>query len=59
MVWYFSSTQFQTLQKLCLASHIHSMADLLYANAMQQLEVDLLGSPAAGIIGLLAEILSW
>ena len=31
------------------------MEDLLYVDAMQQLEVALLGSPASGLINLLAE----
>ena len=44
---------FQALQKICLASHIRRMADLLHADALQQLEVALLGSPAANVINLL------
>ena len=51
---YPSSSYFQALQKICLANHICSMADLLHVDAMQQLEVALLGSPVAGIIDLLA-----
>ena len=45
---------FQALQKICLADHIKRMAQLLHANAIQQLEVALLGSPAAQILHLLA-----
>ena len=44
----------QALQKFCLVSHIRSMAYLLHANAIQQLEVALLGSPAAQVIDLLS-----
>ena len=44
---------FQALQKICLANHIKSMAELLHAEAIQQLEVALLGSPNAHIIDLL------
>ena len=47
-------SHFQTLQKIHLVSHIWSMADLLHVNAIQQLEVALLGSPAAQVIDLLA-----
>ena len=42
-----SSSHFQALQKIYLASHIRSMADLLHADVIQQLEVALLGSPEA------------
>ena len=41
-------------QKIQLASHIHSLAELLHANAMQQLELALLGSPAAKVLDVLA-----
>ena len=47
----FDSTQ--TLQKICLTNHIHSLAKLLHADMIQQLEVALLGSPAAKILGIL------
>ena len=49
-----SSSHFQALQKICLTSHIRSMADLLHASMIQQLEVALLGSPAAQVIDLLS-----
>ena len=52
-VLYHSSSYFQALQKICLANHICSMVDLLHADAMQQIEVALLGSPVAGNIDLL------
>ena len=45
---------FQALQEICLANHIKSMADLLHVDAVQQLEVALLGSPAADVVGLLS-----
>ena len=48
------SSFFQALQKICQASHIRSMADLLHADTIQQLEVALLGSPAAQILDLLS-----
>ena len=41
-------TVFRLLQKICLVDHIRQMADLLHADAIQQLEVALLGLPAAG-----------
>ena len=44
----------QALQKICLASHIRYMADLLQADAVQQLEVALLGSLAAQVVDLLS-----
>ena len=37
----------QALQKIRLANHIHSLAELLHADAIQQLELALLGSPVA------------
>ena len=49
-----SLLHFQALQKICLRSHIRSMADLLHANVIQQLEVALLGSPAAQVLELLS-----
>ena len=49
-----SSSHFQALQKICLVNHITSMADLLHANAIQQLEVAVLGSSAAQVIDLLS-----
>ena len=49
-----SSSYFQALQKICHASHIRSMADVLHANTVQQQEVALLGSPAAQVIDLLS-----
>ena len=45
---------FQALQKIQLLNHIKSMAELLHANAIQQLEEALLWSPAAQILDLLA-----
>ena len=44
---------FQALQKIWLANHIKSMADLLHADMTQQLEGALLGSPAAQLLNLL------
>ena len=44
----------QALQKIHLANHIRHMADLLHADTVQQLEVALLGSPAAQVIDLLS-----
>ena len=44
----------QALQKIRLASHICRLAELLHANAMQQLELALLGSPAAKVLDVLA-----
>ena len=42
------------MQKICLADHIKRIAELLHDNAIQQLEVGLLGFPAAQILDLLA-----
>ena len=42
------------MQKIHLADHIKRMAELLHADAIQQLEVALLGSPAAQVLDLLA-----
>ena len=49
-----SSSHFQALQKICIVSHLRSMVDILHANAIQQLEVALLYSPAAQVIDLLS-----
>ena len=43
---------FQALQKIHLVNHSKSMAELLHANAFQQLEVAPLASPAAQILNL-------
>ena len=43
----------QALQKIRLANHICSLAQLLHADAIQQLEVALLGSPAAKLLDVL------
>ena len=43
----------QALQKICLANHICSLVELLHADAIQQLEVALLGSPAANMLDVL------
>ena len=40
---------------ILLANHIHRIANLLHMDAMQQLEVALLDSPASGLIHLLVE----
>ena len=48
------SSHLQALQKICLANHIRWMADLLHANAVQQLEVVLLGPPASEVIDFLS-----
>ena len=48
------SVSTQALQKIRLVSHIHSLAELLHPNAMQQLELALLGSPAAKVLDVLA-----
>ena len=44
----------QALQKIGLANHIHSLAELLHADVMQQLELALLGSPVARLLDVLA-----
>ena len=44
---------FQVLQKIHLINHMKSMAELLHADVIQQLEVALLGSPVTHVIGLL------
>ena len=43
----------QAVQKICLANHIQSIAELLHTDAIQQLEVMLLGSPVACLIDVL------
>ena len=43
----------QSLQKIRLAKHIHSLGDLLHVDAIQQLEVALVGSPAATLLDVL------
>ena len=43
----------QALQKIRLANHIHSLAELLHADAIQQLELALLGSLAAKLLDVL------
>ena len=43
----------QALQKIWLANHMHSLAELLHADAVQQLEVALLGTLAAKILDVL------
>ena len=48
------SSHFQALQKIHLAPHIRHMADLLHADATQQLEVAFLERPAAQVIDFLA-----
>ena len=48
---------FRALQKICLAYHIKIMVDLLHADAVQQLEVALLGPPAASLVDLLSAVL--
>ena len=48
----------QALQKICLADHIRKMANQLHADAIQQLEVALLGSPAAEVMDILSASLS-
>ena len=41
-----------------MADHIRQMADLMHADAIQQLEVALLGLPAAEVMDLLSSGLS-
>ena len=48
------SCHLQALQQIYLADHIRWMADLLHADAIQQLEVALLGSPGLEVIDLLS-----
>ena len=43
----------QALQQICLTNHICSLTELLHTDAMQQLEVALLGLPAARILDIL------
>ena len=51
---FFPYSLFQALQKIWLANHIKKMAELLHANAVQQLEVALLGSPASSMVELIS-----
>ena len=51
------SSHLEALQKIHLANHIRWMADLLYTNAVHQLEVALLGSPASEVMDLLSSVL--
>ena len=44
----------QGLQKIRIANHIHSLAELLHADAIQQLEVALQGSPATKLLNVLS-----
>ena len=44
----------QALQKICLANHIWSLAELLHADTVQRLEVALLGTLAAKILDMLS-----
>ena len=48
----------EALPRICLASHIRCVADLLHADAIQQLEVALLGTLVAQVIELLSGGLS-
>ena len=43
----------QALQKICLPNHMHSFTELLHADAIQQLEIALLGMPVAKILDAL------
>ena len=43
----------QALKKICLTNHIHSLAKLLHTDMTQQLEIALLGTPAAKILDIL------
>ena len=45
---------FQALRKICLANHICSIAELLPSDVMQQMEVVLLGLPAAKLLDILS-----
>ena len=42
------------MQKIHLASHIWNLPELLHADAIKQLEVALLGTPAAKVLGVLS-----
>ena len=44
----------QALQKIRMANQVCSLAELLHADAMQQLELALLGSPVARLLDVLA-----
>ena len=48
------SSHLQALQKIHLVNHIRWIVDLLHTDAVQQLEVALLGSPASEVIDLLS-----
>ena len=52
------NVHFQALQKIHLADHIKQMAHLMHVDTIQQLEVALLGSPAAEVTDLLLSDLS-
>ena len=43
----------QALQKIHLTNHIHSLAELLHADMIQQFEIALLGTPVAKILDVL------
>ena len=43
----------QALQKICLASHMHSLVELPHADAIQQLEVALLRTPTGKMLNVL------
>ena len=47
----FCSTQ--ALQKICHANHIHSLVEHLHTDMIQQLEIALLGTPAAKILDIM------
>ena len=44
----------QALQKIHVENHIHSLTELLHSDAMQQMEVALLGLPAAKLLNILS-----
>ena len=52
------SLHFQAQLNICLADHIRRMGNQLHADAIQQLEVALLGTPAAEVVDLLSASLS-
>ena len=54
----FLNPHLQALQKICLVDHRRHMADLMHADAVQQLEVALLGLPTAEVVDLLLMDLS-
>ena len=49
----FCSTQ--ALQNICLSNHIHSLAELLHADTILQLDIALLGTPVAKILNVLTK----